>query len=89
MVIDEHLEQAGFSIVKAVPVDQWEIITDERVLIYVVHVNAQYEKDEKRRRELWEGWHVGKWINFNKGGWTWNGLCGQVTHVATLPERPR
>jgi hypothetical protein len=87
--IDEHLEQAGFTIVKAVPVDQWEIVVDEYVLIYVVHHNARYEKDEKRRRELWEGWQVGKWIRHNQGGWTYSGMCGEITHVAPLPERPR
>jgi hypothetical protein len=87
--IDEHLAAAGFTIVKSVPVDQWEIVVDEPVLIYVAHQNAKYEPDEKKRREEWEAWCVGRWIKHNKGGWTWYGLCGQVTHVTPLPERPR
>lgn len=72
----------------AIPVDQWPTEIDEDVLIYVVHDNAQYEKDVKRRREEWEAWCVGRWIDHNKGGWMWNGLCGRVTHVAPLPPRP-
>jgi hypothetical protein len=71
-----------------VPVAQWEIITDEDVLIYVVHPNAAYEPDEKRRREQWEGWFCGRWIKHNSGGWTWHGMLGAVTHVAALPARP-
>jgi hypothetical protein len=72
----------------AIPVDQWPIEIDEDVLIYVVHDNAKYEKDLARRREEWEAWCVGRWIDHNKGGWMWNGLCGRVTHVAPLPPRP-
>lgn len=86
--INDHLESAGFTIVKSVPVDQWDIVIDEDVLIYVVHENAKYEKDPKRRRHLWEAWYVGRWVAHNKGGWMWWGLCGQVTHVAPLPGRP-
>jgi hypothetical protein len=87
--INDHLEKSGFTIVKSVPVDQWQVVVDELVLIYVVHENAKYEKDEKRRRQLWECWQVGKWIRHNEGGWTYSGMCGQVTHVAPLPGRPR
>jgi len=73
---------------EALPVDQWPIEIDEDVLIYVVHPNAQWEKDEAKRREQWECWCVGRWIDHNKGGWTWHGMCGTVTHVAPLPARP-
>lgn len=74
---------------EAVPIDQWRIVIDEPVLIYVVHENAKFEKDEARRLRDWEGWHVGQWIKHNKGGWMWHGLCGRVTHVAALPPRPQ
>lgn len=73
---------------KAVPIDQWKSVVDEPVLIYVVHDNAQYEPDEKRRKAEWESWCVGRWIKHNKGGWMWHGLCGRVTHVAPLPAVP-
>lgn len=70
-----------------VPVDEWPIEVDERVLIFVVHENAQYCKTEEER-DKWEGWCLGYWTNFNKGGWVWNGHIGRVTHVAPLPEKP-
>ncbi len=72
----------------AVPVDQWRIVVDEPVLIYVVHDNAQYESDEKVRKAVWESWCVARWIKHNKGGWMWHGLCGRITHVAPLPSPP-
>lgn len=72
----------------AVPVDQWKIVADEPVLIYVVHTNAEFEKDEKVRREKWECWTVGRWITHNHGGWTYYGMMGKVTHVAPLPAAP-
>lgn len=74
--------------VVAVPVADWRIVADEPVLIYVVHTNAEYEKDEKRRQDEWEGWTVGRWIKHNKGGWMYYGMIGRVTHVAPLPGRP-
>lgn len=72
----------------AVPVEQWKKIADEPVLIYVVHNNAQFEKDETRRLDEWEAWYTGRWIDHNGGGFTWHGMCGRVTHVAKLPNRP-
>lgn len=72
----------------AVPIDQWRIVVDEPVLIYVVHINAEFEKDEKIRREKWENWTVGRWIKHNTGGWTYYGMMGTVTHVAPLPTAP-
>lgn len=73
---------------RATPVEEWRIVVDEDVLIYVVHQNAEYESDEKRRLEMWEGWCVGRWIKHNAGGWMWHGHLGKVTHVAPLPPRP-
>jgi hypothetical protein len=91
----EQLLAHGFQIVRsmplqdhAVPVDQWKIVADESVLIYVVHTNAEFEKDEKVRREKWEGWTVGHWVAHNHGGWTYYGMMGKVTHVAPLPAAP-
>lgn len=72
----------------AVPVDQWKIVKDEPVLLLIEHVNARYEKDGKIRDRDWRAWCVGRWIDFNKGGWTWHGLCGKVTHVMPLPALP-
>lgn len=74
--------------VVAVPIADWRIEVNEPVLIYVVHENAQYEPDEGIRKDEWEGWHVGRWIRHNKGGWMWHGMLGRVTHVAPLPARP-
>lgn len=72
----------------AKPVDQWKIVINEPVLVYVVHQNAKYEQDENKRLQDWEGWHIGQWIKHNKGGWMWHGLLGEVTHVAPLPPIP-
>ncbi len=64
----------------ATPVDEWPTETDEEVEIFVVHQNAQYIS---RLDDLsdWCGWFRAKWIDHNGGGWTWNGMCGRVTHV--------
>lgn len=72
----------------ATPVAQWVTKVEQPVLIYVVHTNAEFEKDEKRRKEMWEGWYVGRWIDHNHGGWMWHGMLGTVTHVAPLPAPP-
>lgn len=68
--------------------DEWPKEIDERVLLYVVHQNAQYESDETKRVTDWEGWCVGSWTDFNGGGWTWHGMIGTVTHVAPLLPPP-
>lgn len=78
----------GAIILDAIPVDEWPKEIDERVLIYVVHPQAQYEADEAKRKAEWEGWHVGYWSDFNKGGWVWHGMLGTATHVAPLPASP-
>jgi hypothetical protein len=85
--IEQKLPEMLSSVV-AVPVADWRVVADEDVLIYVVHDNAQYETDVKKRLAEWEGWFVGRWIKHNKGGWTWHGMLGRVTHVAPLPPRP-
>lgn len=70
------------------PVSEWKIVVDKPVLIYVVHPNAAFEKDEMRRKSEWEGWFTGRWIKHNAGGWTWHGMSGTITHVAPLPPTP-
>lgn len=73
---------------EAVPVDEWRIVPEQPVLIYVVHPNAAYERNEVKRLADWEGWFSGRWIKHNSGGWTWHGMIGTVTHVAPLPAVP-
>lgn len=67
----------------ATPVDEWPTEIDEEVEIFVVHQNAQYVS---RLEDLsdWSGWVRAKWIDHNGGGWTWNGMCGRVTHVRPI-----
>lgn len=72
-----------------VPADQWPKEIDEPVLLYVVHSNAKHEPDPVERASKWEAWCVGSWTDFNRGGWTWHGMIGTVTHVAPLPGRPK
>lgn len=74
--------------VVAVPVEDWRIVADEPVLIYVVHPNAEVEPDDAKRLADWEGWFSGRWIRHNAGGWMWHGMLGRVTHVAPLPQIP-
>ena len=82
-------ERADFDVDGATPVAEWPREIDERVLIYVVHQNAKYERDEATRLREWEGWHVGYWTDHNNGGWVWHGLLGEITHVAPLPLIPK
>jgi hypothetical protein len=82
-VAQPKLEPLGF-----MTVDEWPKEIDERVLIYVVHQNAQYEADQAKREAEWEGWHVGYWTDFNGGGWVWHGMLGTITHVAPLLPPP-
>lgn len=76
---------AALRALDAVPIDQWTITADERVLIFVVAENAAFAKTPEERAQ-WEGWCVGHWTTFNKGGWIWHGHMGRVTHVARLPK---
>jgi hypothetical protein len=71
----------------AVPVNEWRVVKDAPVLIYVVHPNFKYARTDAERDE-WSGWCVGRWTSFNKGGWVWHGHLGEVTHVAPLPAPP-
>jgi hypothetical protein len=72
----------------AVPIGEWKPVTDERVLIFVVHPQARLAKTPEELA-LWQGWCVGYWSGFNKGGWIWNGHFGEITHVAPLPLPPQ
>ena len=67
----------------AVPVEEWPIVVDEEVEIFVRHPNAQFARSAEEL-DQWQGWHRGTWIDFNGGGWTWYGLFGQITHVRPL-----
>jgi len=56
------------------------------ILAWTVHANAKYSKDP-----VGEGWacvSLIRWIDFNGGGWTWNGLAGEHTHWRPLPAAP-
>jgi hypothetical protein len=57
-----------------------------RILIWFVHANAQYSKDPVA--DGWEAPHEAYWIDHNKGGWTWYGLCGKPTKWRPLPSGP-
>ena len=72
----------------AAPVDEWPSEIDEEVEIFVVHPTAQFVS---RLDDLhnWSAWFRAKWIDHNGGGWTWNGMCGRVTHVRPLREEAR
>lgn len=64
--------------------DRWNDIATApkdgtEIELRVVHINAAYENDVARATEVgWIGTCRGHWTDFNGGGWTWNGLCGQV-----------
>lgn len=72
---------------ESVPVAEWPVENGERVLLFVVHENAKYAKTPEERAE-WQGWCVGHWTDFNRGGWVWHGHLGTVTHVTSLPAWP-
>lgn len=38
------------------------------------HFNWQFARDDEKAE--WEAVVQAKWIDFNGGGWTWNGMCG-------------
>jgi hypothetical protein len=69
----------------AVTVEAHTKVTDADVMLLVIHRNAMIEDDPARRKQDWLEWCPGRWIDFNGGGWTWEGLCGIVTHVAKSP----
>lgn len=53
-----------------------------RILIWIEH--------EPKLGHLPEYSHaaIGAWTNHNKGGWTWMGILGNVTHWQPLPSPP-
>lgn len=57
-----------------------------KILAWCVHQNAKYASSAER--ETWEGPVVARWIEFNGGGWSWNGHFGHFTHWMPLPLPP-
>ncbi len=56
------------------------------VSLRIEHRWARYSADP-----VADGWVVevvGRWIDHNRGGWTWHGLSGRPTHWMPLPEPP-
>lgn len=53
------------------------------ILAYCVHPNARLAGEDVAE---WTEIVVTRWIDFNGGGWTWNGICGE--HVAWQPLPP-
>jgi hypothetical protein len=68
-------------------VQDWPIVIGEQVLLFVVHKNAQFAKTEAELAN-WQCWVIAEWTGFNGGGWTWEGIMGRPTHVASLPPTP-
>jgi len=48
-----------------------------KILIRFEHMNYAYADDANRWQ--WEDVLEAMWIDFNRGGWTWHGLCGAPT----------
>lgn len=57
------------------------------ILAWCVHDNAQYADAE--HQDDWCGPVVARWTDFNHGGWTWHGHCGQFTHWMPLAAAPQ
>jgi hypothetical protein len=55
------------------------------ILAFCVHPNARYAGEDAAE---WAEIVVTRWIDFNGGGWTWNGICGVHTHWMPLPAPP-
>lgn len=54
------------------------------VLLWCVHANAKMARD----KSLWVGPVVGRWIEHNGGGFSWDGHMGELTHWMPLPQPP-
>ena len=59
--------------------------TELELLMY--HRNRQYAKGDEKLS--WEQVVVAKWIDFNGGGWTWYGMCGEPQGWRPLPANNR
>lgn len=44
------------------------------ILLLIHHPNRKYAKPDERPE--WEATVKARWIDFNGGGWTWNGMAG-------------
>ncbi len=69
----------------ALAADEAQEIEEREVLILVVHPTARLERERAVRQSEWVAWYFGKWIDFNGGGYTWDGMCGFVAFVARVP----
>lgn len=56
-----------------------------RVELLIHHVNRKYASDDAARGE-WQQVVAAHWIDFNGGGWTWNGLAGDPVGWRAFPE---
>jgi hypothetical protein len=55
------------------------------ILAFCVHPNARLAGEDSAE---WTEIVTTRWIDFNGGGWTWNGICGVHTHWQPLPTAP-
>jgi hypothetical protein len=55
--------------------------TEVELLLW--HRNHRYAADWDRKN--WEQIVTAEWIDFNGGGWTWNGMCGDPQCWRPLP----
>ena len=55
------------------------------ILAFCVHLNARLAGEDVAE---WTEIVTTRWIDFNGGGWTWNGICGVHTHWMPLPSPP-
>ena len=58
-----------------------------RILAVVVHSSAEWSKNPIR--DGFVGVVTAYWTTFNKGGWVYHGLYGNLTHWQPLPEPPQ
>lgn len=56
-----------------------------KVLLRIEHQNLRYAPPEDR--DQWIDIVVGRWIDFNGGGWTWYGMCGFKAGWRPLPGK--
>lgn len=75
----------------------WHCMTDApkdgtEVELLLRHQNYAYAKTDEQRA-MWEQVVLGKWIDFNGGGWTWHGMNGRAwgwrPMTPNAPHKPR